>query len=430
MKRIKILLVEDEADIRIELAQFLQRYTNNELLTAENGEKGLELYNEHLPDIIVSDIKMPKKNGIAMVKEIKKSNPDQSVIFTTAHSDSSFFIKAIELQVDGYILKPIDLKLLDKRIKKINREIIHKRNYEMQKQITNEVAHLQTHMLAVLDENYDPIFMNEQLLNFWNVGSVEEFKGGPNKMYQRLVDTNDVFYPCSDDPRNWIEQIQDLDPGRRIIMLKDPNNRSKKTYLISITYIPKSRHTIVTFSEITDVAEEKSSYQKKAHYDNLTQIYNREMFNKQLHKLLDGTYQTELNVSLIILDLDHFKRVNDTYGHIVGDNVLVEFADLIKGKIRTQDIFARWGGEEFVLLLPDTDLDGACILAENLRKNIEQHSFPNRIRITSSLGVACMNYQGLTMEEEYEFDFLKESASTRMKYSKSLETVKNSQAKL
>jgi len=379
MKKIKILLVEDEADIRIELAQFLQRYTYEELLIAEDGEKGLELYHEYLPDIIVSDIKMPKKNGIEMVREIKKSNPDQSVIFTTAHSDSSFFIKAIELQVDGYILKPIDLRLLDKRIKKINREIIHRRNYEVQKQITNEVAHLQAHMLAVLDENYTQIFMNEQLLNFWNVSSIDEFIDSKNMMIERLVNTDEAFYPCPDDTRNWIEQIQDLDPGRRIVILKDINRGINRTYMISITYIPKSRHTIVTFSEITDVAEEKSSYQKKAYYDNLTQIYNREMFNEKLHEVLGGTYDTELDVSLIVLDLDHFKRVNDTYGHIVGDKVLIEFAGLVKGKIRADDIFARWGGEEFVLLLPDTDQDGAYVLAEDLRKSIEQHCFPNRL---------------------------------------------------
>ncbi|HHD80941.1 MAG TPA: response regulator, partial [Campylobacterales bacterium] len=106
-----ILFVEDEPAVRFELERFLQRYSRN-VMVATNGEEGLELFKKNMPDIVISDIKMPKMNGIDMAKEMKKLSAEQTIIFTTAHSDNSYFLEAIEMQVYGYILKPVDLGLL------------------------------------------------------------------------------------------------------------------------------------------------------------------------------------------------------------------------------------------------------------------------------------------------------------------------------
>jgi len=121
--KLSILLVEDEPEVRFELKRFLQRYSSN-VITAKNGEEGLQLFKKHTPDIVISDIKMPKMNGIDMAKVIKKLEPSQTIIFTTAHSDNSYFLEAIEMQVDGYILKPVDLGLLKKKINDLNKNIV------------------------------------------------------------------------------------------------------------------------------------------------------------------------------------------------------------------------------------------------------------------------------------------------------------------
>ncbi len=121
-----ILYVEDDDGIRNQLVKFL-KYFSTKLITAKDGQEGLELYKKYLPDIVISDIKMPKMNGIEMVKLIKNINPKQYIIFTTAHSESNYFLDALDMQVYAYILKPINLDQLEIKIETI-RESINQKN--------------------------------------------------------------------------------------------------------------------------------------------------------------------------------------------------------------------------------------------------------------------------------------------------------------
>jgi len=125
-----ILYVEDEEGIRKELSRFLD-YNSSQLYIAIDGKDGLDKYKEFLPDIVISDIKMPIMNGIDMVKEIKKINRTQHIIFTTAHNESKYFLEVIEMQVDGYILKPVDYDKLEYKIDRINELIKQKNELEM-----------------------------------------------------------------------------------------------------------------------------------------------------------------------------------------------------------------------------------------------------------------------------------------------------------
>ena len=134
--KIKILYVEDEQEAREGLSSFIKRFAE-ELFVAVDGQDGLELYKKHRPDLVISDIRMPNMNGVDMVKAIKEINSKQYVIFTTAHSEKDFFMEAINMQVDGYILKPINLKLLKTKIESIIDTINMKKKYdEQQKQMT------------------------------------------------------------------------------------------------------------------------------------------------------------------------------------------------------------------------------------------------------------------------------------------------------
>ncbi len=136
--KITILYVEDEEEIRNNTKRPLE-YLCDKLILAQDGKEGLELYKQYDPDIIVSDIKMPNMNGIDMTKAIKEINPNQYIIFTTAHSESSFFIEAIDMQVDGYILKPIDYELLENKIENIKEQIdIKLKNKQQEKEIQQQ----------------------------------------------------------------------------------------------------------------------------------------------------------------------------------------------------------------------------------------------------------------------------------------------------
>lgn len=124
-----------------------------------------------------------------------------------------------------------------------------------------------------------------------------------------------------------------------------------------------------------------------AFHDSLTGVYNRLRF----HALFEGERQKSLRYghvfSFVIFDIDHFKKVNDTFGHQVGDHVLQGLAALVANAIRANDLFARWGGEEFVLLLPETDAAGGVAFSEKIRRLIEAHAFPEVGKVTVSIGL-------------------------------------------
>lgn len=136
-----------------------------------------------------------------------------------------------------------------------------------------------------------------------------------------------------------------------------------------------------------------------ARIDYLTGIYNRRMFDGLMTAEIARSYRYNSLLSLIMMDIDFFKQVNDTLGHAAGDHVLQKIAELISGRIRNYDIFSRWGGEEFVIMAPKNDLFKAAELAEILREVIEQFDFGNGLKITISFGVTQYCYG----EEPEEF---------------------------
>jgi two-component system, cell cycle response regulator len=127
--------------------------------------------------------------------------------------------------------------------------------------------------------------------------------------------------------------------------------------------------------------------------DGLTQIHNKRALFEALEKELMRARRYERDLSLLMFDIDFFKRINDQYGHLAGDHVLRELARIVQERIRREEVFARYGGEEFVILLPETPLPGAAALAESLRARVANHAFVfqgERIPVTVSIGTALM----------------------------------------
>ena len=123
--------------------------------------------------------------------------------------------------------------------------------------------------------------------------------------------------------------------------------------------------------------------------DCLTNLYNRRKINTLIHAEIERSDRYKKGFSLIIIDIDFFKRVNDQFGHLAGDNLLRMFSDLLRETIRHTDTAGRWGGEEFVVICPETNMDGATALADKIRQRIEAHKFDNFGQQTASFGVAC-----------------------------------------
>ncbi|HEX9389701.1 MAG TPA: GGDEF domain-containing protein [Usitatibacteraceae bacterium] len=138
-----------------------------------------------------------------------------------------------------------------------------------------------------------------------------------------------------------------------------------------------------------DRAEELA--QRLAVTDPLTGTFNRRTFLELAEKEIARSRRAGSALSLVMLDLDHFKRINDQHGHVVGDSVLIRFAKIVQSCLRREDLLVRYGGEEFCVLLPDVALDGAVALAERIRQSVERTGFGgggNPLRVTVSAGVA------------------------------------------
>ncbi len=137
--------------------------------------------------------------------------------------------------------------------------------------------------------------------------------------------------------------------------------------------------------------------------DGLTQAHNKRHLLEQLDNELNRSARHGRPLGLIMFDIDHFKKVNDTYGHLAGDHVLREVAGIVRGRIRRGEVFGRYGGEEFALLLPETNAQGAVTLAQELRTLVAEHAFVfdnQNIPVTISLGVAHWN-PGIRTAEEF-----------------------------
>jgi len=384
-----ILLVEDEREVRTELTRFLQRFSHT-VISAENGEEGLAFFRSHAPDIVISDIRMPKMNGIEMAKAIKKIAPEQPIVFTTAHGDNGYFIEAIEMQIDGYILKPVDLGLLKKKIQDINKKLKAEKERKLYTGILDDIAQMQDSMLAVYDEKATPVFFNKKLLRFLGHATLEDFRDACGSLGDLFEEKDGCFHPETHQSGVWVQEIQKVETDKRLVSLKSAKDNQSHLFLVSLSKQTQNSNVIATFSEVTSIIEKNRQYMHDAYTDSLTQIPNRARFNLLFDEAMERCKTKRSDLNMILMDIDNFKAINDRHGHSVGDAILKEFTTLVSKHIRVDDLFSRWGGEEFVLLLPKTSTDHAKKIAENLQSVIEKHDFGIGEKMTCSFGVAGM----------------------------------------
>ncbi len=167
--------------------------------------------------------------------------------------------------------------------------------------------------------------------------------------------------------------------------------KSGEDYWLEQTIIPKldeDKKNIDSFLSISVDITAKMELEKMASIDKLTDIYNRRMIDQFLQVEIEIASRHNEELSLMIIDIDHFKHVNDNYGHLVGDMVLSQLSKIISDNLRNSDIFGRYGGEEFLIICPKTNKDGAFILAEKLRIIVNEFTFDEVGHKTVSIGIA------------------------------------------
>jgi two-component system cell cycle response regulator len=190
------------------------------------------------------------------------------------------------------------------------------------------------------------------------------------------------------------KQLQSINPDIIVPLRTDkgvgglillPHKLEKGSYtLLDIQYITQ----IVRFASI---AIENANLYWQATTDRMTKLFSHHYFQQNLEEEISRAHRYGATLSLIMFDIDHFKKFNDTYGHLQGDVIIKKIADILRSSVRNIDFTARYGGEEFAVIVPQVDAKGAGVVAERIRKSVEQFSFPGEegpLYVTVSMGVA------------------------------------------
>ncbi|MEJ2684244.1 MAG: sensor domain-containing diguanylate cyclase [Candidatus Sulfobium sp.] len=222
----------------------------------------------------------------------------------------------------------------------------------------------------------DLLFANKALLKMLEYDSLEEIagNGGVGLRYKNPKDRETLIERLKKDGK--VENFE-----------FEAVTKSGKTKNILLSGTLEGETLLGMMLEITERKQLELELEKLATTDRLTQTYNRLKFEEIIRKEIEMARRYGHLLSLIILDIDHFKEVNDTYGHIAGDDVLKAVAGTARENIRETDSLVRWGGEEFIVIAPGTSLEGAAELAERIRKSVEDFDFGHLKTVRISLGV-------------------------------------------
>jgi len=238
--------------------------------------------------------------------------------------------------------------------------------------------------ITVITTETKMIAMNKAGLDFFHYTTFKAFNE-KHKFLSKLfteIDAEDSKYV---EGINWVTKINKM----QNIKVEMHNGKLKQIFYMQVSKVQNDRYQ-VTFYNISRVIAEKDAITKVAQKDELTQIFNRTKFNSILSLALRNAEIYNESFTIILFDIDHFKQVNDKYGHNVGDQVLIQLSSLIKSQLRNQDTFARWGGEEFTVIMPKINKKTAGEIAEKLREKIEKHDFKFGKKVTCSFGVTQM----------------------------------------
>ncbi|MFW0694892.1 diguanylate cyclase [Aliarcobacter butzleri] len=253
-----------------------------------------------------------------------------------------------------------------------------------QKKFINTILDIQPNMIFII-KNSNPIFANKFFLEFFNCKNLVEFQ----EKYLCLAETflqEELFFHLGKikDNSSWIEGILNLDLEKRIVSIFHPSTQTKKVFNISIVELEDGEY-LVSLTDISDTILKQILLEDKTNHDKLTGAFNREYYETHFKSTIKD-YTKEDVLVFAILDIDFFKKVNDTYGHNRGDEVLKEFVEIIKKSSRNDDLLIRWGGEEFLLVLKVKTTHNARKVLENIRKAIEENNFEEVEHITCSIG--------------------------------------------
>jgi diguanylate cyclase (GGDEF)-like protein len=446
MDKDKILIADDQPEI-CNLLESSLKERGYRTTTAFDGEEALRLLLAVQFDLLVTDLVMPKRDGLALIRDARGIDPELEVIILTGYGSLDNAIEALRLGAFDYLQKPIDLKLFvhtveraleRRRLRLANRNLIAelrsaKERLEQQRAIELErieqigralATNLQREQIVELlqqallvNEDYgceavallawnnqgaygnlavrsrhrlaSPVLENlrnrmlqladdagapaqTQPLPETNLGTSDKFRDEA-EITTPLVGCDSERLPVQGTPMGVLAAFAGQEGALSL--------ECRRVFHILAGQAAVALDSIALFEQVRDLA----------HRDGLTRLYNHLYFMDLLESEVRRARRYRRAVSLLFIDIDHFKQVNDRFGHQAGDQVLMRLARIFESCVRDTDLVGRYGGEEFVVLLPESSEREGTALAERLRSAVEAHAFDveaDHAHITLSIGVA------------------------------------------
>lgn len=403
---IRILLIEDDV---IDQMAFKRMISLDEpsysYVIAGSTSEARELLKHDKFDVVVIDFNLGDGTAFDVVSLIK----DTPIIFVTGIGDEEMAVRALKAGAFHYLVKDKDRNYLKVMPSTILKAIRHYRIEHERKQVINELRKSEIKHRILLSSFQAPIIgLKDDMTIFYCNRAYSDLM---EKQLEELEDKNLLkLFPAIVKTEFFAAVQSVLQTGRQREI------EQKVTEKFFVTRIYKAPWGILSISE--DITARKKAEQELLHKNQELEKAKRELFllsrtdsltklpNRRdiLEKIQAEIYRFERSkqpFSLIICDIDDFKIINDTYGHNAGDFILKTTADIMQKNIRKQDLLARWGGEEFLFLLPDTDLKGCRKVAENIRKIIQDHHFhfeEKDLQITITFGLSMFE-NGSTIDD-------------------------------
>jgi two-component system cell cycle response regulator len=424
----RVLVVDDvSANLKLLEARLSAEYF--EVLTAASGPEAIEICERGNCDIILLDVMMPGMDGFEVACRLK-ANPATHhvpIVMVTALDQPSDRVRGLEAGADDFLTKPVNELALLARVKSLTRLKMVIDELRMRAVTSSEIG-LADHVFEPAVEGGtggrillvdDRTSSAERIIETLSGEHTVEVESDPQQaLFQTAEGNYDLLLLSLElarfDGLRLVGQVRSLERTRHlpILLVTDPGDDARLLRGLDLganDYVLRASdrneliarvRTQMRRKRYTERLRDNVQYSMAlAVTDPLTGLFNRRYMESHVGTLVDRAAARGKPLTVLILDIDYFKSINDNHGHDAGDDVLREFTERLKASIRGIDMACRYGGEEFVVVMPDTDLGVASSVAERIRRRIAGEPFPiergNRsIAVTISIGIATRTSPG------------------------------------
>jgi two-component system, cell cycle response regulator len=420
----RVLVVDDvPANLKLLQARLSAEYFD--VITAMSGGEALAICERAKCDIVLLDVMMPDMNGFEVCQQLKAGVTTHHipVVMVTALDQPSDRVKGLQAGADDFLTKPVSEIALIARVRSLARLKVMTDELRLRALASREIGVTGAEREALKEAGRDGhiLLVDDRPLSYEHMAAILagehsiEVEADPNTALFRAADGNYDLLIVSlalaeFDGLRLCSQVRSLERTRNtpILALADAEENAR---LVRGLEIGVNDYLFRPIDKNEILARVRTQIRKKRYTerlrdsvqmsielaitDALTGLHNRRYMETHISTLIEQAFSRGQPLAVLVLDIDHFKLINDTHGHDAGDEVLREFALRVRKSIRGIDLACRYGGEEFVVVMPETDLAAATAVAERLRRRIASEPFAIQggargIEVTISIGIAAL----------------------------------------